>query len=140
MAKALKSNGSQVFFCSTRNLIELWGHKDCRPIRPVTEPQPRAGGDKEDADTSKYYFFSDDLVTALADFPALLRDDIPLVHWVYDLPFCCGCPGAYRRARQKVEDKREEEEKKRARRERREAKWMRETTGSTQGGLNEQRS
>ncbi|KAG4279575.1 hypothetical protein FPRO04_13608 [Fusarium proliferatum] len=136
MAKALKSNGSQVFFCSTHNVIQLSGHEKCRAIRPVTEPQPRAGGGTEDADSSEYYFRTNYITTTSADFPDVLPDDNPSVHWVFDMPLCCGCPNAYRRARKKVKDKREMEQ----RRGRRKAKCLKKMTGSTQGGLNDQRS
>ncbi|KAK2666726.1 hypothetical protein RAB80_017843, partial [Fusarium oxysporum f. sp. vasinfectum] len=107
MAKGLKSNGSQVFFCSTDNVIQLSGHEKCRAIRPVAEPQPRAGRGTEDADSIDYYFRNDYITTTSADFPAVLPGDNPSVHWVFDMPLCCGCRSAYRRARKRVEDKRE---------------------------------
>ncbi|EGU72728.1 hypothetical protein FOXB_16763 [Fusarium oxysporum f. sp. conglutinans Fo5176] len=127
MAKALKSNGSQVFFCSTDNVIQLSGHEKCRAIRPVAEPQPRAGRGTEDADSSDYYFRNDYITTTSADFPAVLPGDNPSVHWVFNMPLCCGCRSAYRRARKRVEDKRETAQ----RRARREAKRLKKMTGST---------
>ncbi|RYC81193.1 hypothetical protein BFJ63_vAg15909 [Fusarium oxysporum f. sp. narcissi] len=111
-----------------RNMAKaLNGHEKCRAVRPVAEPQPRAGRGTEDADSSDYYFRNDYITTTSADFPAVLPGDNPSVHWVFDMPLCCGCRGAYRRARKRVEDKRETAQ----RRARREAKRLKKMTGST---------
>jgi hypothetical protein len=134
IAKALKSNGSQVLFCSTEGFLRLKGHEECRAIRPVIEPQPRAGDGKEDAESCEYYFRSDYIIPKYAKFPPLRRGEIPLVHWVSGIPFCCGCPGAYHRALKKVDDKRETEQRKVRRKDR----SLKRTAVGMQGRQNDQ--